>query len=115
MPTAVAYARVSSKEQEKDGFSIPAQQKLLGQYASDQGIDVAVEFNDVETARRSGRIGFGDMLAYLRSHAACRIILVEKTDRLYRNLRDWVTVDELDVEVHFRQTGQRDLAGVSLV
>jgi DNA invertase Pin-like site-specific DNA recombinase len=27
--------------------------------------------------------------------------LVEKTDRLYRNLKDWVTIDGLDVEVHF--------------
>jgi site-specific DNA recombinase len=26
---AILYARVSSKEQEKDGYSIPAQQKLL--------------------------------------------------------------------------------------
>lgn len=29
-----------------------------------------------------------------------RIILVEKTDRLYRNLKDWVTLDELDLEIH---------------
>jgi hypothetical protein len=39
--TAVLYARVSSKEQEKDGFSIPAQQKLLRQYAVDHVIVVA--------------------------------------------------------------------------
>ena len=33
---------------------------------------------------------------------ACRIILVEKTDRLYRNFKDYVIldVDELDLEVH---------------
>ncbi len=30
---AVLYARVSSKDQEREGFSIPAQQKLLRQYA----------------------------------------------------------------------------------
>ena len=29
-----------------------------------------------------------------------RIILVKKTDRLYRNLKDWVTLDELDLEIH---------------
>ena len=29
------------------------------------------------------------------------MLLVEKTDRLYRNLKDWVTVDELEVEIHF--------------
>jgi site-specific DNA recombinase len=33
-PTAVMYARVSSKEQEKEGFSIPAQLKLLRGYAA---------------------------------------------------------------------------------
>jgi hypothetical protein len=26
---------------------------------------------------------------------------VEKTDRLYRNIKDWVTIDELGIEVHF--------------
>jgi DNA invertase Pin-like site-specific DNA recombinase len=103
--TAVLYARVSSKEQEKEGFSIPAQQKLLRQYALDHGIVVAHEFTDVETAKRSGRTGFGEMLSYLRPHADCRIILVEKTDRLYRNIKDWVTIDELGVEVHFVKQG----------
>ena len=34
-------------------------------------------------------------------------MLVEKTDRLYRNLKDWVTVDELDVEMHFPKEGVR--------
>src|SRR5439155_22967626 len=28
-------------------------------------------------------------------------VLVEKTDRLYRNLKDWVTLDDLDLEIHF--------------
>ena len=98
---AVLYARVSSKEQEKDGFSIPAQQKLLRQYAAENVIDVAREFTDVEMAKRTGRTGLGEMITFLRRTPSCRIILVEKTDRLYRNLKDWVTIDGLDVEVHF--------------
>lgn len=32
-------------------------------------------------------------------------MLVEKTDRLYRNLRDWLTVNELDVEIYFPKEG----------
>jgi len=57
---------------------------------------------DVETAKRSGRAGFGDMLAFLRQNkGTCRLVLVEKTDRLYRNLKDWVTLDEFDLEIHF--------------
>jgi DNA invertase Pin-like site-specific DNA recombinase len=106
VPTkAVLYARVSSKEQEKDGFSIPAQQKLLRQYALDNGVFIVREFTDVETAKRSGRSGFTEMLAFLKRNSTCRAILVEKTDRLYRNLKDWVTIDGLDVEVHFVKEG----------
>src|SRR6266851_1598278 len=102
---AVVYARVSSKEQEKEGFSIPAQLKLLKEYAAAQSCTIAQEYVDVETAKQTGRAAFGEMVAYLRAHPAVRVMLVEKTDRLYRNLKDWVTVDELDVEIHFPKEG----------
>ncbi len=101
MRQAAVYARVSSKEQEKEGFSIPAQLKLLRDYALAEGIRVVEEYVDVETAKQAGRSSFGEMVDYLRQHPEARIILVEKTDRLYRNLKDWVTLDELDLEIHF--------------
>jgi site-specific DNA recombinase len=97
---AVTYARVSSKEQEKEGFSIPAQLKLLKEYASANGFAVVQEYVDVETAKQTGRAAFGEMVAYLKAHPSVRAMLVEKTDRLYRNPKDWVTVGELDVEMH---------------
>ena len=99
------YARVSSKEQEKEGFSIPAQLKLLKEYAAAQGFVVAQEYVDVETAKQTGRAAFGEMVAYLKAHPAVRVMLVEKTDRLYRNLKDWVTIDELDAEIHLPKEG----------
>ena len=34
MDKAVIYARVSSKDQEKEGFSIPSQLRLLREYAT---------------------------------------------------------------------------------
>jgi site-specific DNA recombinase len=102
---AVIYARVSSKEQEKEGFSIPAQLRLLRDYAAAQGFAVAQEYVDVETAKQTGRAAFGEMVAYLKAHPSVRVMLVEKTDRLYRNLKDWVTVDELKVEIHFPKEG----------
>src|SRR6516162_2242241 len=102
---AVIYARVSSKEQEKEGFSIPAQLKLLKEYAAANGFAVAQEYVDVETAKQTGRAAFGEMVAYLKAHPTVRVLLVEKTDRLYRNLKDWVTVDELEVEIHFPKEG----------
>jgi DNA invertase Pin-like site-specific DNA recombinase len=103
--TAVLYARVSSKDQEREGFSIPAQQKLVRQYAREHSFTIVREFTDVETAKQAGRSGFGDMLAFLKANPACRTIVVEKTDRLYRNIKDWVTVDELNLEVHFAKEG----------
>jgi Resolvase, N terminal domain len=48
-----------------------------------------------------GRGGFAEMLAFLTANPSCRTILVEKTDRLYRNIKDWITVDDLDLMVHF--------------
>src|SRR5947207_14321307 len=102
-PTCVVlYVRVSSKDQEAEGFSIPAQVRLLRENAASKGFVILQEFEDVETAKASGRTHFNEMLAYLeKHHASCRTILAEKTDRLYRNLKGWVTLDGLDVEIHF--------------
>ena len=92
----VLYMRVSSKEQREEGYSIEAQVRLLRDYAVKQGFAIAEECIDVESASKTGRTGFSAMLAYLRKHPACRIILVEKTDRLYRNLKDYATLDVKD-------------------
>ena len=97
---AVLYPRVSSKEQEKEGFSIPAQQKLLREYARKNGITVVREFTDVETAKAAGRTSFGKMVQFLKSNPDVKGILVEKTDRLYRNFKDYVLLEDLDVEIH---------------
>jgi site-specific DNA recombinase len=102
---ALAYARVSSKEQEKEGFSIPAQQKLLQSYAANNRFVIIQEYVDIETAKATGRTNFEQMVRYLKTHANVRTVLVEKTDRLYRNLRDWVTLDELDIEIHLVKEG----------
>jgi DNA invertase Pin-like site-specific DNA recombinase len=103
---AVLYSRVSSKDQEKEGFSIPAQQRLLREYASEHGFQVVQEFTDVETAKKAGRTNFGKMLSWLRENPSCRSILVEKTDRLYRNLKDWVILDEMGkLEIHLVKEG----------
>jgi DNA invertase Pin-like site-specific DNA recombinase len=99
--TAVLYARVSSKDQEREGFSIPAQQKLLRGYANENGFTILEEFTDIETAKEAGRGQFGRMLKFLQANPSCRAILVEKTDRLYRNPRDWVSIDDMRLDLHF--------------
>lgn len=101
----IIYARVSTKEQEKGGFSIPAQLKLLRRYAIDKDYRIIKEFKDTETAKKSGRTNFNMMLKFLKENK-CRIILVEKTDRLYRNFKDYVTLDEMDLEIHLVKDNQ---------
>ena len=98
---AVAYAGVSSKEQEREGFSIPSQLKLLRDPAQAFDVELVNEFVDVETAKEPGRANFSEMLSFLKRQRACRLLLVEKTDRLYRNLKDWVRLDDLDLEIPF--------------
>lgn len=104
---AVIYARVSSKEQEREGFSIPAQLELLREFARRQNMNVLEEFVDIESASTRGRTGFGQMLTFLkRNRERCQTILVEKTDRLYRNIGDYSTVDGLGLTIHFVKEGQ---------
>jgi site-specific DNA recombinase len=102
---AVLYARVSSKEQEKEGFSIQAQQNLLREYAEKNGIKILKEFVDVETAKTSGRTEFGDMIKFLVESPEISAILTEKTDRLHRNMKDYSLLEDLGRELHFVKEG----------
>lgn len=106
MKKAVIYARVSSKDQEREGYSIPAQLKLLREYAARNEMQIMREFVDIETAKTPGRKRFGEMVDFFEQHGNPRCLIVEKTDRLYRNFRDCVTLEDLDVEIHLAKEGQ---------
>jgi site-specific DNA recombinase len=107
---AFMYARVSSREQEREGYSIPAQRKLLSEYGRLRSFEVAHEFVDVESARNPGRKEFSRMVRLLQTSPDCRVVLVEKTDRLYRNRTDSLLFEELienrGVEVHLVKEGR---------
>jgi site-specific DNA recombinase len=62
MRNAAIYARVSSKDQEREGYSIPAQLKLLREYAQRSELQIVREFIDIETAKITGRKQFGEMM-----------------------------------------------------
>ena len=106
MRKAVLYARVSSKEQEKEGYSIPAQLKLLKDYAARNAFKVVKECIDIETAKQAGRVIFNEMISYFKGNPDVRVLLCEKTDRLYRNFKDYVTIDDLDLEIHLVKEGE---------
>lgn len=102
----VLLCRVSSKEQEETGYSLPSQEKLLTEYCQSKGLQIDRVFSLSESAGGSKqRKLFEEMLDYLRSKKIKNLV-VEKTDRLTRNIRDaviinqWIEDDE-EKQVHF--------------
>lgn len=104
---AVLFARVSTKEQEELGHSLPAQMERLREYAKRKGFEVIREFSFSESAGLKIRHRFEEVLAYLRSQKTMPALLCQNVDRITRNFRDAVDLDDMrlkeGLEVHFTQ------------
>lgn len=88
----IIFARVSSKEQEESGFSLPSQLKLLKDYAENRGMSVDKSYSISETAsKRVQRKTFDEMMKYITKNNI-KIIIFEKVDRVTRNLQDSVKI-----------------------
>ncbi len=91
---AIILARVSSRSQEEEGYSLDAQLKLLRQYCNNNKLIVVKEFRITETAsKQQGRVIFHEMVRFLKKEKI-EHLAVEKTDRLTRNMRDAVIIDD---------------------
>ncbi|MFA7385816.1 MAG: recombinase family protein [Candidatus Paceibacterota bacterium] len=107
---SILFARVSSREQEETGYSLPSQEKLLKEYNNKKGFNVAKNFSISESASgRNQRKTFNEMLEYVKENNI-KIIICEKVDRLTRNLKDAVSINEWinkdsGREVHFVKEG----------
>ena len=62
---------------------------------------------DVESAKSPGRAEFGSLVSFLQtqrklaqSKNPCLTVIVEKTDRFYRNVQDLATIRDLGVTIH---------------
>jgi DNA invertase Pin-like site-specific DNA recombinase len=91
---AVIFARVSTRTQEEEGYSLDSQLKLLRSYCEANKLIVAKEFKIAETASKQQRRSlFQDFLVYITKFRVSHLV-VEKTDRLTRNLRDGAYIDD---------------------
>jgi site-specific DNA recombinase len=91
---AVILARVSSKSQEDEGYSLDSQLKLLTGYCERNGLIVIKVFKIAETAsKEQSRKVFHEMLSFI-SNNNIHHLTVEKTDRFTRNFRDAVAIDD---------------------
>lgn len=102
MKSCFGYIRVSTQKQ-GEGVSLEAQKDAILAYAERQGLSVCRWFEEKETAAKSGRRVFNQMLKLLQKRAAAGLIM-HRIDRSARNLRDWAAISELSdagVDVYF--------------
>ena len=102
MKSCFGYIRVSTAKQ-GEGASLEAQKDAIMVFASQNGIQISKWFEELETASKSGRPVFGDMLKQLRRGKAKGVIM-HRIDRSARNFSDWARLDEIardGVKVYF--------------
>ena len=95
----VIWARVSSREQ-REGYSIDAQLRFNRDRAQANGWHVIREFVVAESAKwGADRVVFNQMMAWVKTNAKrekIKAILSHKLDRVCRNMRDAVRLQELE-------------------
>jgi site-specific DNA recombinase len=100
MKKYLALARVSSREQQREGFSLDIQEDALRRFAERNGGTIIKMFRIAETATKSEeRKAFKELLAYAKKHAhELDAILFHKVDRAARNLFDYVELERLELD-----------------
>ena len=96
----LALARVSSREQEREGFSLEVQEDALRRYAEQHDGRISKLYRIAETAsKRDERKTFKVLIAFAKQHATqLDGILFFKVDRAARNLFDYVELERLEVD-----------------
>ncbi len=100
MKRYVALARVSSREQEREGFSLEVQEEALRSFAKREGGEIVKLFRIAETASKTDeRKTFRELVRYAKKNAATLdALLFYKVDRAARNLFDYVELERLESE-----------------
>jgi site-specific DNA recombinase len=108
---SLLYVRVSSKEQEKEGYSLDAQEKLGEDYAYRNNLDIVKRWKVSESAWKEEREAFNQMLEYAKKHENVKHIIFDVTDRMTRNDMDkikiWSLVKYNDKTIHFSRSNKK--------
>jgi DNA invertase Pin-like site-specific DNA recombinase len=95
-----ALARVSSREQEREGFSLDVQVDGIQRYGERNNGDIVKLFRIAETASKSDeRKTFRELIAFVKENAHnLDGLLFYKVDRAARNLFDYVELERLETD-----------------
>lgn len=91
------YIRVSTEEQHINGLSLPAQKKVLAEYAENNGYIIVDYYADEGISARKSMKYRKDLLRLLDDVTKDKIdmILVTKLDRWFRNIKDYNITEEI--------------------
>jgi len=82
---AVAYYRVSTAKQGRDGLGMDAQRSSVNAFAATHGLEIVAAFDEVETGtRKRARPEIARAIAAAKAQNA--VLLIAKLDRLARNV-----------------------------
>jgi site-specific DNA recombinase len=96
MKKAVIFARVSTPEQQKQGLSLDEiQLPKMRTYAEENGLIIEREYVFQETASDKLRKQFDEMVRDVKKATDIFAVVAFRVDRLTRNFRDAVAMDEL--------------------
>lgn len=101
----IGLARVSSREQEREGFSLDTQEAEIRQHVGVKlGGELVKLWRIAETATRSvERKTFHEMIAYAKAHAhQLAGVVFAKLDRACRNPKDYATLELLETDYKIR-------------
>lgn len=102
MKPCYGYIRVSSQKQ-GEGVSLEAQKDAITEFASRENLTITKWFEEKETAAKTGRRVFNDMIRELKRGRAAGLI-IHRIDRSARNFLDWGRIGELSdkgIDVYF--------------
>src|SRR3954464_9039972 len=88
MESAVAYYRVSTKQQQRSGLGIEAQRATVTRFAEAERLTIVAEFVEIETGKGADALDRRPQLAaaLAAARAAKCSVLVSKLDRLSRDV-----------------------------
>ncbi len=92
---SVILARVSTTRQEEEGLSLDNQLNTLRNYAKQHGLEVVREFRFSESADSKIRGKFLEMIEFVKNDPDLKVIIAYRVDRITRNFRDAVLMDDL--------------------
>ena len=100
---AIIMARVSTKEQEEEGYSIPSQVRRLSEYAQKKQLIVYKTFQITESSCLDTRKDFEKVITLIKQSKEPVALITDTVDRLQRSFRESVILED------YRKSGKLEL------